>query len=141
MLYRFYAPSRATGTAPKELLPCTTRASDGAFSVPILEHVLRFRVVVSTCGSASFAYGIGVPAGHFSHIFVDEAGQGTEPETMVPIKTLADAWTNVVLSGDPKQLGPVIRSAVAKELGLGKSYLERLMQHQVYDEKTGHGKT
>ena len=71
--------------------------------------------------------------GHFSHIFIDEAGQATEPETFVSIKMMADTNTNVVLSGDPKQLGPIIRSGIARELGLEKSYLERLMQRDAYD--------
>jgi helicase MOV-10 len=48
---------------------------------------------------------------------------------------MADNSTNVVLSGDPKQLGPIIRSNVARELGLEKSYLERLTDLELYDEK------
>jgi helicase MOV-10 len=39
---------------------------------------------------------------------------------------LAGPTTSVVLAGDPKQLGPVIHSGVAKEAGLGVSLLERL---------------
>jgi helicase MOV-10 len=52
---------------------------------------------------------------------------------------MADNNTNVILSGDPKQLGPIIRSNVARELGLETSYLERLMNRDLYDEKTGYG--
>ena len=59
---------------------------------------------------------------------------------MISIKTLADKSTNVVLAGDPKQLGPVIRSAIARELGLGKSYLERLMEIEMYKPGTGNGR-
>jgi helicase MOV-10 len=100
----------------------------------------RFRVVVSTCVSASFASGIGMPRGHFSHIFVDEAGQATEPEAFISIKSIADDRTNVILSGDPKQLGPILRSIVAQKLGLEISYLERLMHRDAYNLKTGFGK-
>jgi helicase MOV-10 len=39
---------------------------------------------------------------------------------------LAGPNTSAVLAGDPKQLGPVIHSGVAKEAGLGVSLLERL---------------
>ena len=78
--------------------------------------------------------------GHFTHIFIDEAGQATEPEAFVSIKMMADTKTNVILSGDPKQLGPVIRSGIARELGLEQSYLERLMDRDVYDNKTGYGR-
>jgi len=49
---------------------------------------------------------------HFSHIIIDEAGQATEPEAFVSIKTLADLKTNIVLSRDPKQLGPIIYSGI-----------------------------
>ena len=82
-----------------------------------------------------------MPRGHFSHIFFDEAGQATEPETMIAIKTMADNSTNIILSGDPKQLGPIIRSNIARELGLETSYMERLMDRDMYDEQRGHGST
>jgi helicase MOV-10 len=81
-----------------------------------------------------------MPRGHFSHIFLDEAGQATEPEAFVSIKMMADNDTNVVLSGDPKQLGPIIRSGIATKLGLELSYIERLMARQPYDLQTGRGK-
>jgi helicase MOV-10 len=41
--------------------------------------------------------------------------------------------TNIVLSGDPKQLGPIVRSKVALKLGLGTSYLDRIMSRDIYD--------
>jgi len=78
--------------------------------------------------------------GHFTHIFIDEAGQATEPEAFVSIKMMADTRTNIILSGDPKQLGPIIRSGIARELGLEKSYLERLMDRDAYDNQTGYGR-
>ncbi|KAG8685962.1 hypothetical protein FRC08_012826 [Ceratobasidium sp. 394] len=53
---------------------------------------------------------------------------------MIPILPLAGNNTNVILSGDPKQLGPVIRSPVARQLGMSTSYLERLMSMPAYDE-------
>jgi len=49
---------------------------------------------------------------HFSHIIIDEAGQATEPKVFVSIKTLADPKTNIVYSGDPKQLSPIIYSGI-----------------------------
>ncbi|KAL4247242.1 DNA2/NAM7 helicase family protein [Abortiporus biennis] len=140
-LFRFYAPSRHKSDVPDELLPYSSTTSLGHFSVPPMATMKRFRVIVSTCVSASFAYGIGMPRGHFSHIFVDEAGHATEPDVMISVKTMADNDTNIVLSGDPKQLGPIIRSGIARELGLEKSYLERLMESRAYDERVGRGKT
>lgn len=140
-LFRFYAPSRHKNQIPDALLPYSATNLNGHFTVPPMATTKRFRVIVSTCVSASFAYGIGINRGHFTHIFIDEAGQATEPEVMISVKTIADNNTNVILSGDPKQLGPIIRSAVARELGLEKSYLERMMDREMYDEERGYGKT
>jgi len=105
-----------------------------------MARMKRFRVLVTTCVSASVAHGIGLPRGHFTHIFIDEAGQATEPESFVSIKMMADPKTNIVLSGDPKQLGPIIRSGVARELGLETSYLERLMDRDAYNLSTRYGR-
>jgi len=37
-----------------------------------------------------------------------------------------------VLAGDPKQLGPVVKSRLAAVFGLGVSLLERLMENPLY---------
>lgn len=105
-----------------------------------MARMKQFRVIVTTCVSASVVSGIGMPRGHFSHIFIDEAGQATEPEAFVSIKTMSDTKMNVILSGDPKQLGPIIRSSIARELGLERSYLERLMDRDAYNLRTCSGK-
>lgn len=137
-LFRFYAPSRPKNAVSHELEPFTF-TKQGHFSVPILARVRQFKVIITTCVSSSVFFGIGIPRGHFTHIFIDEAGQATEPEAMIAVKTMADNMTNVILSGDPKQLGPIVRSAVARELGLELSYIERLMQRDLYEEEDGHG--
>lgn len=38
----------------------------------------------------------------------------------------------MVLSGDPKQLGPIVKSKLAEAFGLGVSLLERLMATPLY---------
>ncbi|KAH8102228.1 P-loop containing nucleoside triphosphate hydrolase protein [Cristinia sonorae] len=139
-LFRLYAPSRGKDQVDTTLHDFAYLV-DGHFAVPPLVVMKRFRVVVSTCVSASVLHGIGIPRGHFTHVFVDEAGQATEPEVMVSIKMLSDNATNVILSGDPKQLGPIIRSGVARELLFERSFIERLMEMQRYNPGTGHGRT
>lgn len=139
-LFRFYGPSRFKEQVPEDLLSYTFMQKDGHFNVPSMDRLKKFKVIVSTCVSAAVFSGVGMDRGHFGHIFIDEAGQATEPETFVSIKMLADDKTNVILSGDPKQLGPVIRSKIAKVFGLEKSYLERLMDREVYNDQTGHGR-
>lgn len=140
-LFRFYAPSREKRTVPSDLLPYTFVNGDDLFSHPPLDTVKTFRVIVSTCISAAFTLGIGVERGHFSHVFIDEAAQATEIEAMVVVKNTAIASTKLILSGDPKQLRPIIQSVIATELGLSISYLERLMEceayHGSYDGSSG----
>ncbi|GAA5930731.1 hypothetical protein JCM10213_000795 [Rhodosporidiobolus nylandii] len=127
---RLNAPSRAqVDVAPEVRRFCFEL--EGTFACPPVQQLRQYRVVIATCISASILGGVGLPRGHFSHIFVDEAGQATEPQTFLPL-SLAGKGTSVVLAGDPKQLGPVIRSPVAGGFGFRTSMLERLMAHPDY---------
>ncbi|KAI3958755.1 hypothetical protein MKX01_017755 [Papaver californicum] len=108
---------------------------DLIFKCPPLGALKRFRIVISTYSSASLLYAEGVKKGNYSHIFLDEAGQASEPETMIPIANLCRKQTVVVLAGDAMQLGPVIYSKNAEMHGLGKSYLERLFKCISYNNE------
>ncbi|KAG8972234.1 hypothetical protein FRB90_010274, partial [Tulasnella sp. 427] len=130
-LFRLNAPSRVKDL-PRNLESYSSRYDDGSFRVPEPGKLMEYRVVVCTCASGSLPHGVGVPNGHFTHIFVDEAGQASEPEVMIPIQLNGNTETTVILAGDPKQLGPVIRSPVARRLGLDVSYLDRLMAAEMY---------
>jgi len=75
---------------------------------------------------------LGVMDTHFTHLFIDEAAQATEPETLIPLSVVIDdvpgsVKVEIVLAGDPKQLTPDIFSPWAME-GLQKSLLERLLR-------------
>ncbi|KAJ6737461.1 DNA2/NAM7 HELICASE FAMILY [Salix viminalis] len=106
---------------------------DGSiFKCPHLRALVQYRIIISTYMSSSLLLAEGVSRGHFSHIFLDESGQASEPECMVPIANFCSRETVVVLAGDPQQLGPVIYSKDAEALGLGKSYLERLFECEPY---------
>ena len=60
---------------------------------------------------------------------IDEAAQGLEPDTLLPLYHNAQM---VVLIGDDKQLGPVVHSEEAKDAGLGISLFQRL--HYLYKD-------
>ncbi|EMP38540.1 Putative helicase Mov10l1 [Chelonia mydas] len=70
--------------------------------------------------------------GHFTHVFVDEAGQASEPECLIPLGLISEVNGQIVLAGDPMQLGPVIKSRLAMAYGLNVSMLERLMSQSLY---------
>ena len=58
-----------------------------------------------------------IPERHFTHVFIDEAGHSLQPECLVPLAGMFSTETpgggQLVLAGDPQQLGPVLRSPVA----------------------------
>ncbi|XP_062522848.1 putative helicase MOV-10 isoform X2 [Corticium candelabrum] len=97
-----------------------------------LDLVSRYRVVVSTCVTAGTLYCLGLNVGHFTHVFVDEAGQATEPESLIAVNFAAGSDSQIILTGDPFQLGAVVQSAVAKTHGLDVSLLERLTNRLCY---------
>ncbi|KAG8705367.1 hypothetical protein FRC11_009093 [Ceratobasidium sp. 423] len=139
-LLRLNARYRKRVTIPEDLVPYSFQNPTGKNSgIPALGQLNPYRVVVATCSTSAVLNIFGVDPGAFTHIFIDEAGQGSEPEVMIPILMMAGPKTNIVLSGDPKQLGPVIRSPVARPLGLNVSYLDRLMASPAYDEVTMRG--
>ncbi|THH07554.1 hypothetical protein EW145_g3302 [Phellinidium pouzarii] len=138
-LIQLISPLRRKTSVSKNVLNFTYVNDREQFDFPPQSDLGKFRVVVSTCYIASVLLGIGIQRGHFTHIFIDEAGQATEPESMIPIRTMANDKTNVILSGDVKQLRPVVLSRVASELGLKTSYLDRLMSNPIYDETDGRG--
>jgi len=108
-----------------------------------LDMAARYRVIICTCSTAGQLYSLGLRAGHITHAFVDEAGQATEPECLVAVGLAAGDDGQVVLAGDPFQLGPVLQSRVASSYGLEISLLERLMGRPLYcrneDKFSDHG--
>lgn len=103
------------------------------FTCPPLRDLYRYRIIISTYMSSFSLYAEGLRRGHFSHIFLDEAGQASEPDTMVPLSHLCKRGTVVVLAGDPCQLGPVIHSKDAEMCGLSMSFLARLFDCEFYE--------
>ncbi|XP_074083329.1 RNA helicase Mov10l1 isoform X4 [Macrotis lagotis] len=50
----------------------------------------RYRIIITTCSSSGLFYQIGVRIGHFTHVFVDEAGQASEPECLIPLGLVSE---------------------------------------------------
>lgn len=70
---------------------------------------------------------------HFTHLFIDEAAQATEPESLITLSATVDPEklvrkVEIALVGDPRQLSPEVYSAAAANAGLNKSWIERLLQ-------------
>ncbi|KAJ0068634.1 hypothetical protein NL108_010303, partial [Boleophthalmus pectinirostris] len=141
-VYRLYASSRDPNTVPKQLLKhCNWDESQDAFVFPEKEILMKYTIIVTTMITAGRLVSVGVPVGHFTYVFVDEGGQAVEPESVIPIAGLLSPGDGqLVLAGDPKQLGPILRSPLALKYGLGISLLERLMtQNDLYKKTTDSG--
>lgn len=105
---------------------CSKEADD-------MKLISRHRIVIMTCNMSGFLYSLDLKIGHFTHVFVDEAGQATEPQCLIPVGFVAGCEeAQIVLAGDPFQLGPVLRSDIGQEYGLSMSFLERLTLSKLY---------
>jgi hypothetical protein len=133
-LLRVNAYQRPFKDVPPELQACSTWSrDDNAFLLPSRRDELDGRwVVAATCSTAQKLAHLAAFTHLFTHVAVDEAGQATEPECLCAVARLlrpaAQGGARLVLAGDPKQLGPVLRSDVATRHGLGTSFLERLTE-------------
>uniref|UniRef100_A0A3B4WP45 RNA helicase n=1 Tax=Seriola lalandi dorsalis TaxID=1841481 RepID=A0A3B4WP45_SERLL len=91
---------------------------------PPKEELVKYKIIVTTLLNAGRYVTGGIPPGHYTYIFVDEAGQAAETECIIPIAGLLKPDTcQLVLAGDPKQLGPIITSRMAKKHGMGEHYV------------------
>ncbi|KPI94995.1 putative RNA helicase armi [Papilio xuthus] len=94
----------------------------------------RHRVTIGTCYCLGSLAQIGLPKGHFTHIIVDEAAQATEPEVMLPLTFIDKESGQIILAGDPMQLGPVVLSKYCQEYGLDESFMSRLLDCYPYQK-------
>ena len=141
-MLRLMAYSRSKNDFPPDFPVQLTNWDGDGFEMPALEDLLKPTVVVATLTKASALLNAGVPRGHFDVIVLDEGGQAFEAEAVAPVGGLLGPDGQLVVAGDPKQLGPVVHHALAKEYGLGLSYLERLMERAIYqkdDRRTSAG--
>ena len=125
---RLLAESYDKLVCPNSVQDYTKKASN--MSVAAFQDA---ELIVSTLMVTGTMYTLGLEKGCFTHIAVDEAGQATETEILVPLQFLKGPFmegqgTCVTFAGDHKQLGPVLRSMPSQILGFGISVLERLMQ-------------
>ncbi|XP_042873602.1 putative helicase mov-10-B.1 [Penaeus japonicus] len=144
-MLRMHAESRNILTIPEKLRDMSN-IQDGNIYTPVDEKLMAYRIIVCTLVTAGKIAGASLPHGHITHVFLDECGHAMEPEAMSALAGIIEKDSQVVLTGDPHQLGPVIRNtqcfsgdeSLFQKNGLDKSYLERLMEMPMYKDSTGH---
>ncbi|NXO67527.1 SDE3 helicase, partial [Phainopepla nitens] len=147
-VYRLIASSRSYREVPTDIRPCCNWDDEqSSYVYPSKESLRRYRIIITTLVTAGRLVSANFSPGFFSHVFIDECGHAVEPESVVAIAGLLapmDQETNpkggqLVLAGDPKQLGPVLTSPLPIQHGLSTSLLERLMLHNPLYKKSSGG--
>ncbi|KAL4226712.1 Helicase MOV-10 [Mactra antiquata] len=131
-IIRLNAASRSWSSVPEDV-KCICNFDTGHNYFPCRDDLSKYRVIITTLVTAGRLVSAKFPRGHFTHIFIDEAGHAPEPEALIAVAGLMEVNTvlktggQVVIAGDPKQLGPILRSPLAIKYGLDLSILERYM--------------
>ncbi|KAL0579214.1 adenylosuccinase ade13 [Marasmius crinis-equi] len=178
-MLRLNDPNRTFAEIPDAIRPfCYIPKDDGKFALPPWKALMKYKVVVTSCLDAEMlvsARCTNVVLGaleddvmealrpddrrpvtpHWTHLLIDEAAQGSEPELLIPISVVytrskeeesatphspspdyhpLSTAPQLVLCGDPNQLGPIISSDTARKNELDVSLLERLFERPVYAE-------
>lgn len=92
----------------------------------------RHRVTISTCSTLGNFLQMNFPKGHFTHVLIDESGQCTEPDVIIPITQVSKYRGQVILAGDPQQLQAIVTNLYAANSGLSLSLLERILNRSPY---------
>ncbi|TFK37683.1 P-loop containing nucleoside triphosphate hydrolase protein [Crucibulum laeve] len=157
--------NRTFAEVPSNIMPYC-HVEDNKFALPPWETLMKRRVVACSCLDASalvmaqctnmsltkleeeivsnlhpFRHQIHQAQPHWTHLIIDEAAQGSEPELLIPMSVvvtrpatngIATLLPQLVLCGDINQLGPVVASENARNAELDVSLLERLSERSVY---------
>ncbi|KAK9468616.1 P-loop containing nucleoside triphosphate hydrolase protein [Lipomyces arxii] len=162
-MFRLNGFSRSFSEISTDILPyCAIDIVDDQdmFGMPDFQKFMSYRIVVCACKDANIlteakltnqdlfklegfmteAFGARQQNLHWTALLIDEAGQGTEPETIVPLRAVlpGTSYTSeppvVVMAGDQKQLGPRTASRQDQQSELEVSLFERLTDLPFYSE-------
>ncbi|XP_054835850.1 LOW QUALITY PROTEIN: helicase with zinc finger domain 2 [Eublepharis macularius] len=120
-----YSSRSVKPTDPTTLQYCCLSPNRDSFRLPSKEELHRHKIVITT---AMLSQDLGVPAGYFSHILIDEAAQMLECEALVPL-SLATLQTRIVLAGDHMQMTPQLFCLQEGEQPADHTILNRLFQY------------
>ncbi|PPQ90281.1 hypothetical protein CVT25_013106 [Psilocybe cyanescens] len=166
-MFRLNNPNRTFAEVPDIIKPYCY-VEDDKFALPPWKKLMQYRVVVCCCLDAGTLAGAQctnvklmeleedvtsslhpyrkhkyVVQPHWTHLLIDEAAQGSEPELLIPISVVlpkpydTEAAGKVFmpqlgLCGDINQLGPIIASEEARSAEFEVSLLERLFERTLY---------
>ncbi|XP_073812312.1 uncharacterized protein [Musca autumnalis] len=111
---------------------------------PDIEVLHEYRIVVCTMSVvaklATGKFGRNSNGGTlYTHLFIDEVAAATEVEALMPITSVLTPKSCLIIAGDHKQLGPIVKSKRAEEFNLGVSLMDRLLKRECYSVNTDTG--
>lgn len=125
------------------VIVCTCVDAHLLYRIGLTNQQLRARrkclqkFLQETCPGANLQCTLdGVDTPHFTHLFIDEAAQATEPESIIPLSVVVDPLpgnrkVEIAFVGDPRQLSPQVHCSQAANAGLARSWMERLLASPV----------
>ncbi|KAL5543107.1 hypothetical protein UlMin_010817 [Ulmus minor] len=130
-MFRANAAFREKDDVPDDIISSCLFKKE-CFSCPPLQNLRKLKVILSTFISCFRLHNVGLPVGHFSHIFMVDTSDAIEPEAMVPLANFADENTSVIVTGEVGFSPSWVRSEIARKNGLKISYFERLRKSRRY---------
>ena len=139
----FCLPDTAQELLAFRIIVCTCADAHLLYRLGVTNQQLRMRrqgferqlqTICQSMGVTPVLHGVN--ATHFTHLFIDEAAQATETETLIPLSVVVDTEpclrkVEIALIGDPRQLSPAVYSQRATTAGFGRSWIERLLLRPV----------
>jgi helicase MOV-10 len=134
-MFRFYSPSfsKKMNRVHPKLKSCSNLKYDYHIQ-PSIQELVSYNVIICTLVNSGRMKGLGPH--HFDFIFIDECASSAEPYVDIPM-TLAmkkgeKFKASVILLGDPKQLGQIMRTYHSERYGFNISLMERVMSMNAY---------
>ncbi|XP_077247146.1 putative RNA helicase SDE3 [Tasmannia lanceolata] len=135
-LFRANAAFRELEDVPDDILASSAyELNKECFTCPSLKDLMKFKVITSTFVSSFRLHNTGINAGHFTHIFLVDASNATEPEVMVTLANLVDEKTTIVVTGCLGYSPERVRSVIGRRNGLKRSYFLRLLNSEPYSSR------
>lgn len=122
-VFRMYSISQTDkmGIIPRDVLAVSNLCKAEHY-YPTLLKLYQYKVVICTLTTAGRLSQAHINPQHFTQVFIDESGSATESQLLIAIAGICTSknkiHADITLAGDPKQLGPIIKSHAVK-LGYG----------------------
>lgn len=134
-MYRFYSPSMAKKMdRVNQKVKACSNLRYGYHIQRTVQEIMTYNVIIATLVNSGRLRPIG--QNHYDYIFIDECASSAEPFTNIPMtiamKKNVPLKTSLILLGDPKQLGQIMRTHHSERYGFGVSLMERVMEMDRY---------